>query len=59
MKFETTVTVNLNEEEAHAWNVLFLAIRDLARKSCEDVETAEVVDDFYHAMLSFADYIED
>lgn len=46
MKFEATVTVSLNEEETHAWNVLFLAIRDLARKSCEDVGTAEAVDDF-------------
>lgn len=59
MKFETTVTIHWNEEEAHAWNVLFLAIRDLAHKPCGDVEVSKAVNDFYEAMQNFVDYIED
>lgn len=59
MKFETTVTVRLDGRENEAWNTLFLAVRDLAHKPCEDVETAEAVNNFYEAMLSFADYLED
>lgn len=59
MKFETTVTIHLNQEETSAWNTLYLAISDLAHKPCEDVEIAEAVNDFYEAMQNFAEYIED
>lgn len=59
MKFETTVVIHLNQDELAAWNFLYQAISDLAHKPCEDVGTAEAVNDFYEAMQNFADYLED
>ena len=59
MNFETTVVIRLKEEENSAWNLLYRAVSDLAHKPCEDVGTAEAVNDFYEAMQNFADYLED
>lgn len=57
MKYETTITICLSQEENEAWDSLFLAVRSLAFTPCEDVKTAEAVNDFYNAMLKFADYL--
>lgn len=59
MKFETVVKIRLNQDELAVWHFFYQAISDLAHKPCEDVETAEAVNDFYEAMQSFADYLED
>lgn len=59
MKFETTVVIHLNEEENSAWHTLYRAVSDLAHNPCEDVETAEAVNDFYEAMQNFAGYLRD
>lgn len=59
MKFETTVTIRLNQEENSAWSTLYCAVSDLAHKPCKDVEVAEAVNDFYEAMQNLAVYIED
>lgn len=59
MKLNTTVTIQMNEEETVAWNTLYRAIYDLARKPCEDVETAEAINDFYEAMMRFGEYLDD
>lgn len=59
MKFETTVTIHLNEEENSAWNILYRAVSDLAHKPCGDVVVAEAVNNFYEAMQNFVDYLED
>lgn len=57
MKF--TITIRLNSEETSAWNTLYLAVADLAHKSCEDTEVAEAVNNLYEAMINFCDYLND
>lgn len=59
MKFETIVKIRMNQDELAVWRFLYQAISDLAHKSCEDVGTAEAVNDFYEAMQYFAHYLED
>jgi len=59
MKLNTTVTIQMDEEETVAWNTLYRAIYDLAHKPCEDVGTAEAINDFYETMMNFSNYIDD
>ena len=59
MKFNATITIRLNEEETLAWITLYKAVSDLAHKPCEDVDTAEVVNNLYEAMMNFADYFDE
>lgn len=59
MKFNTTVVIQMDEEETVAWNTVYRAIYDLARKPCEDVGATEAIKNFYEAMLNLAEYFDD
>lgn len=59
MKFNTTVTIHLDEQENMAWNTLYKAISKLTHEPCEDVGAAEAVNDFYEAMMNLSDYLDD
>lgn len=59
MKLNTTVTIQMDEEETVAWNTVYRAIYDLARKPCEDAGATEAIKNFQEAMLTLADYFDD